>query len=329
MIDESNVCEAESAAPSSTDVAASQIDSCAESSEPKQAQLASHWRPMLILLFAALLILFSSKAKADEPAAIAVYESQAASSSEVAHAPPQLTPAPQVAHASMTIQLNGVTHVITPSKRTQPSSVVLAGATVSSDRRDWKAFADARPAYIQLTADMANFDADSDPDGWRAELVVRDRQDRLVAVRGRAEFELTPRVPTADFHNYVDASVQPMKWAHDVAFNEEGVAHFKLPLHQPLRPVFGWASSIYPDSGLRSPIFGSHGRSHRGGVHRRYSGANRLTTAVTGDSRNSLGRADFGELTVKLSVPSEGVFRAVTVTPLRPSVLVDTHWPYR
>jgi hypothetical protein len=34
-------------------------------------------------------------------------------------------------------------------------------------------------------------------------------------------------------------------------------------------------------------------------------------------------------LRVRISVPTEGVFEAATGVFIRPSVLVDTQWPYR
>ncbi|MGB7345689.1 MAG: hypothetical protein WBD20_15850 [Pirellulaceae bacterium] len=299
----------------------------------------SRLRPVLIVLFAAILILLCSKSKADdtllprpatllppsntEPLARSLNENEEQSLSS----PVVLASAVPASDATLTIRVNGETHIIKPAtpNHSHPSVV----QQTASETQDWVPDAASRPAYLQLSAQLANFDADADPDGWRAEIVLRDSKDRPVVARGQARFELMPRVPTGDFHNYVDANIRPITWTQNVQFDADGVARFQLPLRSPLRPVFGWASAIYPASGLRTMIYDNQSQIHRSGIHSRGSSSRRLGTAIKGDGRNNLGNPAFGELRVKLSIPTEGVFESVTVTPIRPSVLVDTHWPYR
>ena len=191
-----------------------------------------------------------------------------------------------------------------------------------------QSLAHSRPQSAQLSADLANFDSDADPDGWRAQVILRDRNDRPVIAKARAEFQLSPRIPTAGLQSYVDANIQPLTWRQEVRFDDDSVAHFRLPLRQPLQRLFGSYSSIYPRSGLGVGFRGNLSSGRFNSAYRG-TGSQYLQTVVTGDRLNQLGRPEFGELRVKVSVPGEGVFRAVTVVPIRPPVLVDTHWPYR
>ena len=172
-----------------------------------------------------------------------------------------------------------------------------------------------------MVVSLANFDADADPDGWRVELVLLDQRDRPVIARANATFELIPRVPTADFYNYVDAAMLPVRWSMNLTFDQDGVARVKLPLRESLRPLFGWPSAIFPRQGDRS-------RNNRS-VSRRISGTWRSRSIVTDHWQNGLGRPTMGEMRVRVSVPTEGVFEAASIVPIRPSALVDTYWPYR
>ncbi len=177
---------------------------------------------------------------------------------------------------------------------------------------------DARPAYVELAASLANFDADADPDGWRADVILRDRKDRPVVMRANATFELMPRVPTPENLRYVDADTTPIRWSMPLEFDDDSVARIKLPLRQSLRPMLGWSTALYPASGTFS-------RTHGHNIHR----LSRDRRYVASDLRNLVGMPSGGELRIRVSVPTEGVFEAATGVRLRPSILVDTKWPYR
>ncbi len=289
--------------------------------EKQRAQADTSMRPVWIILFAAILILICTKSKADEQPIAPIdatdrYAMQATG---------------PVSHATLTIELNGVVHVIEPSRKPASAKqhpVDAASATAGVGQASWTPALVARPAYAQLTAHLANFDADADPDGWRAEVVLFDRRDRPIAARGQANFQLTPRIPTGDFHHYVDAELQPITWSENLSFDADAVARFKLPLRAPLRTSWGWASANYSQTELRHSGFLRPSSIHRTGTfrsrHPRFVG-----TSFARDIRRSIGKSDFGELRVRVSVPGEGVFEAVSVVPIRPAVLVDTHWPYR
>ena len=302
-------------------------DQSVSQADDQRVQADTSMRPVWIILFAAILILICTKSKADEqhvaPITVADGSVTAGSVTQVASS---------VSHATLTIELNGEVHVIKPSPKPAAANRLSVGAAVSNDagvrQASWAPGLVARPAYAQLTAHLANFDADADPDGWRAEVILFDRDDRPVAVRGQANFQLTPRLPTGDFHHYVDAETKPIRWSENLSFDADAVARFKLPLRSPLRSSWGWSADNYSEtlsrhSGSRwrssIPRFGSFRTNH----------ARFVGTAVARDIRSSIGRPDFGELRVRVSVAGEGVFDAVCVVPIRPAVLVDTHWPYR
>lgn len=181
---------------------------------------------------------------------------------------------------------------------------------------------DARPSYVYMSAYLANFDADADPDGWRAEVVLLDRDDRPVMMRAHAKFELVVRVATADQLRFVNADVPPIRWSMPLEFDEDGVSRVRLPLREKLQPLFGWPSAIAPPSSTRY-------RSFTQDYLRGRSNLSRPRTFVARDLRTLLPLPTTGELRVRVSVPTEGVFNAVSPILLRPSGLVDTRWPYR
>ena len=267
------------------------------STQPTPEKSSFRYRPLLILLFA-IILLVANRAKAVEP-------------SHHNHATIQ-----SATHT--VIQLNDTLRVV--PKATVVPAAMLGGATVENHYQPHaNQFTGTRPKYAELHATLANFDADADPDGWRAKVVLRDAHDRPVIMRARATFSLTPRLPTADFHSYVDTDTKPITWSKDVRFDADGVANFKLPLTQRLQP---------PALATRH---GSLSNPH-GTVGQRIRTTTRLTAfsdLINRQGREHLGLANFGELKVRLSVPTEGVFEAASPVQLRPSVLVDTRWPYR
>ena len=208
----------------------------------------------------------------------------------------------------------------------QPETIVDdAARLVSGAIRSDRLTGDARPMYVDLNASLANFDADADPDGWRAQVILFDREDRPVAMRAQAKFELIVRVSTAEHQRFVNADIPPIRWSMPLEFDEDAVARIKLPLREKLQPVFGWRSAINrPPPNRPGSISRSYGNYVRG--QRNWS---RPRTFVTQNLHTVIGMPSTGELRVRVSVPTEGVFEAATAIWLRPSGLVDTRWPYR
>ena len=183
----------------------------------------------------------------------------------------------------------------------------------------------SRPKYVQLNASLANFDRDADPDGWLAQVVLLDAKDRAVTMRAHARFELKVRVSTAEHLRFVNADIPPIRWSMPLEFDEDATARVKLPLRKPLKPVFGWPSALYrPSVDRRARISNNHGNFTRGP-----GGWSRPRTFVTQDLNVLAGVPSTGQLHVRVSVPTEGIFEAVVPVRLRPSGLVDTRWPYR
>jgi hypothetical protein len=223
--------------------------------------------------------------------------------------------------SSVMLQYDGAT----TAPIAHPDAVVdaarVAGGAIQLNRLT----GDARPAYVDLSAALANWDSDADPDGWRADVVLFDRKDRPVAMRAQAKFELVIRVSTAEHLRYVNADIPPLRWSMPLEFDEDAVARVKLPLRKTLRPVFGWSSALYrPSTHRPATISRNHGNYIRGP-----GGWSRPRTFVSQDLRTLVGVPSTGELRVKVSVPTEGVFEAAVPIWLRPSGLVDTRWPYR
>ena len=186
--------------------------------------------------------------------------------------------------------------------------------------------ANARAHYLQVGASLANFDADPTPDGWRMQLVLRDREDRPVVQRSNARIELIPRVSRYSPSRL--EGTKPLRWSVPLEFDDDGVARFKLPLRNSQRSQLGWPS----DTALRSfshRTTSRHSYSRSAGdwyVRGKYN-SGRLPTVIRSNLQDRVTIPEVGELRVRVSVPSQGTFEAITTVSIRPSVLVDTRWP--
>lgn len=201
-----------------------------------------------------------------------------------------------------------------------PSAMVnagrIAGGAIPSPRDR-----DAQPAYVELTARLANFDADADPDGWRAEISIRDQLDRPIVVRSHATLTLMPRESTINENQYLNALPAPVRWTVPLEFDSEARAKVKLPLRRSLRPIWGWAPTglTQPEAWIRRPP------SRR----RQISPDGRRRSFFITELRPAVGIPSVGQLNVRVAVPTHGVFTATTPVQIRPPALVDTTWPYR
>jgi hypothetical protein len=250
-----------------------------------------HRRPVWILLFAAILILTAGFASAQT----------------VEELP-----------ASVQVEYDNVVRRLPAADIDQQA----AAAAADQRREQIRQRTDGRPKYAKVLATLANFDSDPDPDGWNVEVALLDANDRLVTKRAHATFELMPRIPAADYIGYVDAKMSPIRWSAKLKFDEDGIARVQLPMRERLKPLFSRHAAFLPDPGLGISV-----NQSRNVVLRRPLEHNR--TAFSRDWRANLGRPEFGEFKARISVPTEGVFEAVTPAQMRPSVLVDTIWPYR
>ncbi len=260
--------------------------------ETKQSKRTVQRRPIWICLFAAILILTAGVGSAQE--------------------------AEQGQPALTIVQYDGIEKAL-PKAKQDPRMAADAAAARRKRIRDLRS---GRPRSAAVQATLANFDSDSNPDGWRVEVMLLDANDRPVSKRAHAAFELMPRLPSADYVGYVNTQASPERWSMPLKFDDDGVARVKLRLSQKLKSVFDRHVTFLPDPGLGISV-----NQSRQVVLRRSYG-NSLTDSRQ-DWRYNLGRPEFGQLKARISVPTEGVFEAVTAVPIRPSVLVDTNWPYR
>jgi hypothetical protein len=214
-----------------------------------------------------------------------------------------------------TIQYDGMTYQVPAVDESADHQTVVRKRHQAIGRRRA-----GRPRYVDLVAGMSNFDADAQPDGWRAELTLLDSHDRPVVRDAYARFELMPRFSVVDHVRFADAAELPMRWSMRLEFDEDAVARVRLPLRSTLRPVLGWPNDRHRNRASRHPET----------VMRRPAGRDRFSgPSAIAAWRQQLGKPSVGQLSVRVSVPAEGVFGAIAVVPVRPSVLVDTPWPYR
>lgn len=258
-------------------------------------------RPWLTLLFAVVLMLVASWASAQPPSV------EPSPSNSTSHS--GLTAASERQSLDAGREDQGAFGCYDPSQQRQ--EVATGGAVPRMRVHDRP-----RPKYVEVTARLANFDADSDPDGWRAEVALRDAGDNPVSMRAWASFELMPRIPLDDFRA-TDARTLPVRWSIPLRFDPDGIARVKLPLQAALRPMLGPEASARTGSkSLRTVSMGSLFPT---------AGAEQATRL----DEQRVGMSWWGELKLRVSVPTEGVFETAVPVQVRPSVLVDTQWPYR
>ncbi|QDV43349.1 hypothetical protein Enr13x_32050 [Stieleria neptunia] len=278
---------------------------------PPRRPLNENQRPLWIIIFAILLASIALRTKGQ---GISVTSPPPATSPD-----PSLSPSEADLYTEMRIGDRVVR--VKRASAAQASAGQQGQATPARRRRPQSAF---------VTAEIAQFDSDVDPDGWLASVMLIGSDDQPVVVRrATARFELTPRLPTHDFTGYVDANVKPIQWNVPLKFADDAVATVRLPLRDPIAPLIGWPATSHPAVGRAGGFHAS-----RRGIIRHTATAFQDRTVLTASpsrqgARSVIGMASFGQLKIRVSVPGEGVFDAVTPIALRPSVLVDTRWPYQ
>ncbi|TWU49790.1 hypothetical protein [Rubripirellula reticaptiva] len=204
--------------------------------------------------------------------------------------------------AAVPIQLDGETFFV------QPAETDASRHSESTNRQ-------VKPRYAIVAASLANFDADAAADGWRAEVALMNDKDQPVTPRrAHAAFELTSGFDEA-----------PMRWSVPLEFDDRGVAVARLP-----------ASSTFRNQIQAHHWFSDHGSSRRNSSfhgaerHRRFL-VDPLDSRLVG-SREQIGvpgRIWDGRLSVRVSVPSAGVFSAGTLVPIDTAAFLDTFPAYR
>ena len=92
----------------------------------------------------------------------------------------------------MTLQYDGASS----APVADPNAVVDAAQVTGGAIPTLQVIGDARPDYVDLNAYLANFDADADPDGWRATVMLLDSMECPVIMHAHANFELIIREST-------------------------------------------------------------------------------------------------------------------------------------
>lgn len=182
----------------------------------------------------------------------------------------------------------------------------------------------AKPTYVAMNAELANWDADSEPDGWRCRLLILDQFDQsMVPGAIFATFELHLRVPRRDRNGFRDIQTEAIRWSKRLECDELGIHDVKLPLRTPL-PIF-IADSAHPSR---------HAGSRKASFSRQERVADRfreLNLAAGNGSAFSVTEAApaYGVLTVRVSVPTVGILEATDPVLVDEPMLVDSTGPQR
>lgn len=185
--------------------------------------------------------------------------------------------------------------------------------------------------YVQLHAELANFDRDLHVDGWLASVALRNL-DQSVLVPPASVAQATAIFEVLDHAGLVAAgrngdwgwnrtlSLHPgLVWTVPLEFNEFGVAAITLPASRSAQRSLGWDSTDAIHLGTR--VADDHGparwrRVIDGGRHRPF---------VTRPVRDEIDLPRIGWLRVSVTIPGQRTMEAAVPIDLRPAVLVDTY----
>jgi hypothetical protein len=191
-----------------------------------------------------------------------------------------------------------------------------------------------KAVYAQLYAELANLDADAAPDGWRASVVVRTRNDLPLSVPVRASFEIEPRglqqrrygIDQRSIRDSARQFIPKMRWTRQLVFDDQGVATVTLEARESIRQLFDW--DRIGDVGLPDRVSQSY-RRFSGEQIDRLRGSRYHRHFVTQDLFDRIDYPATSWLRVRVSIPGQQTLEAVTPVDLRPQVLVDTPYRYR
>jgi len=182
----------------------------------------------------------------------------------------------------------------------------------------------AKPAYVVLAAELANWDADSEPDGWRCQVQTRDQFDGPVRpLSSYATFELRLRVPRRDRNGFADIRMESVRWSLRLEVDATGIATVKLPLRTRLP---GSSAGMGGPSRLAGSQKSMFSREERGSERFRES-----KTFAGNGWVNSVAepRPAFGIMSVRVSIPGIGILAADDPVLADEPLLVDSNWPQR
>ncbi len=181
-----------------------------------------------------------------------------------------------------------------------------------------------RPNHVVLSAELASWDADLEPDGWRCRLQLLDSNDLPAAmVTANARFELRLRVPRRDRSGFNDMITEKIQWSQRLQWDEFAVSEVKLPLRKSL-------PSFYTDGNGPSRLAGSR----RSSSIRQQNVSDRIQDIrlAAGDGlalSNSRPHPGYGVIVVRVNVPGVGTLEAIDPVLADEPLLVDSHWPQR
>lgn len=182
----------------------------------------------------------------------------------------------------------------------------------------------AKPTHVILAAELASWDADAEPDGWRCQVQLLDQFDAPCGpASAYASFELRLRVPRRDHSGFRDLRTETIRWSERLDVNTFGVAEVKLPLRLRL-------PSFYLDSEPTARISGS--RSEAFQRPDRATERFRATGLIAGKGvvlTRVVAPPLWGVMVVRVTVAAVGVLEAIDAVLVDEPLLVDSQWPQR
>jgi len=182
----------------------------------------------------------------------------------------------------------------------------------------------AKPVYVVMAADLANWDADSEPDGWRCRVQIRDQFDGLVRPSSfYATFELQLRVPRRDRNGFDDLRMESIRWSQRLEADAAGIATVKLPLRTRLPGSSAGRGGPSRLAGSQKPMFSREERVSERFRESKISAGNGWVDSVAEP------RPAFGIMSVRVSIPGIGILAADDPVLADEPLLVDSNWPQR
>lgn len=216
----------------------------------------------------------------------------------------------------------GMVSPLSPADYPSGPTVIISEAAAAT--------ASARPERVELLAELANYDRDARPDGWKVTVLLLDADDQLVRMRSQATFELRPGRVASDGMNFIAGNRITERWSMPLDVADDGVARVRLTPRHIALPWMPSHSSASPAAYARARRLATtryphrhHDRAHpTSPFHSTFPDVDRSLDFLASDRSSDFSGAEYpvyprwGLLSVRVSVPTQGTFDAVSVVPL-------------
>lgn len=231
---------------------------------------------------------------------------------------------------------------IAPTEQLDDITVIPNEAGSESNEPEVPLAADRRIVSAHAEAWLANFDADRHADGWKIRLALFNEDDQLVSVRGHITVTLAPNLIDQTGRGFRATDLPIQRWSKPLAFDKNGLMTVRLPASPSIRRALEAQNDSRDQNGFvpsaSLPLVGATPRdiyaqsvrsrnwlnqtnwSYRNRYPSRFD--RRPSNGWSTDSRYDDRVPPYGHVSIRVSVPGQGVFNTATDVRIRPSIRV-------